>query len=53
MVKAIVGLINGMGMVFNCNVAQRYNGAKHVNPNLQGFWESYDVILSNFKYLHL
>jgi hypothetical protein len=32
-VKAIVGLINVMGMVFNCNVAQGYNGAKHVNPN--------------------
>jgi hypothetical protein len=33
MVKAIVGLINIMGMVFNCNVAQGYNVAKHVNPN--------------------
>ncbi len=33
MVKAIVGLINVMGMVFNWNVTQRYNGAKHVNPN--------------------
>jgi hypothetical protein len=33
MVKAIVGLINVMGMLFNCNVTQGYNGAKHVNPN--------------------
>ncbi len=33
MVKAIEGLINAMGMVFNCNVAQRYNGVKHVDPN--------------------
>jgi hypothetical protein len=33
MVKAIVGLINVMGMVFNCNVAQGYNGAKPTNPN--------------------
>jgi hypothetical protein len=33
MVKAIVGLTNVMGMVLNCNVAQGYNGAKHVNPN--------------------
>jgi hypothetical protein len=33
MVKAIVGLIDVMGMVFNCTVAQGYNGAKHVKPN--------------------
>jgi len=33
MVKVIVRLINVMGTVFNCNVAQGYNGAKHVNPN--------------------
>jgi hypothetical protein len=33
MVKAIVGLINVMGMVFNYNVAQGYNGAKRVDPN--------------------
>jgi hypothetical protein len=28
-----MGLINVMGMVFNRNVAQGYNGVKHVNPN--------------------
>jgi hypothetical protein len=33
MVNTIVGLINVMGMVINCNVAQGYNGTKYVNPN--------------------
>jgi hypothetical protein len=33
MMKAIVRLINVMGIMFNCNVVQGYSGAKHVNPN--------------------
>jgi hypothetical protein len=56
MVKAIVGLINVMGMVFNCNVAQGYNGARLANPmmlQLTRILENHDVILFYFENLHL
>jgi hypothetical protein len=56
MVKAIVGLINVMGMVFNCNVAQGYNGARHSNPNDTTTYKdlgNHDVILFHIENLHL
>jgi hypothetical protein len=45
-----------MGMVFNCNVAQGYNGARHANPNDTTTYKvlgNHDVILFDFENLHL
>jgi hypothetical protein len=56
MVKAIVGLINVMGMVFNCNVAQGNNGVKLTNSNDTTTYKdlgNHDVILFDFENLHL
>jgi hypothetical protein len=52
MVKDIVGLINVMGMVFNCNVAQGYNGARPTNSNDTTTYKdlgNHDVILFYLK----
>jgi hypothetical protein len=53
MVKAIVGLTNVMGMVFNCNVAQGYNGTRPANPMILQLTRILEIMMSFYLILKI